>query len=94
MRTNINTAVANRTVFGARQDRVVSLRSDSCAYAAQHLEPRHAKRAHKLARALKRRWSLLMGMAGAGPQAKWTCLAITGPTRPVVRLASPAVVLS
>jgi hypothetical protein len=94
MRTNTSTAVANRYVFGARQDRVVSLRNDSCAHAAQHLEPRHAKRARSLARTLKRRGSWLMGMAGAGPKAKWTCLAITGPARPAVRLVSPAVVVS
>jgi hypothetical protein len=95
MRTNVNTAVANRNVFGTSQDRVVSLGNDSCAHAAQHLEPRHAsKRARSLARALKRRWSLRVGMAGAGPKAKWTCLAITGPARPTERVVSPVVVLT
>jgi hypothetical protein len=95
MRTNVSTTVANCNVFGTRQDRVVSLRNDSCDRAAQHLQTRHAgKRAHSLARALKRRWSFLVGMAGAGPKAKPTCLAITAPARPVVRLTSPAVVLS
>jgi hypothetical protein len=47
-----------------------------------------------LTRRLKRRWSYLMGMAGTGPKAKWTCLAITGPARPVVRQVSHTVVLS
>jgi hypothetical protein len=95
MRTNINTAVANRNVFGFGQDRAVAQRNDSCACAAQHLESRHAsKRARSLARALKRRWSLLVGMAGAGPMATWTYLAITGPARPTVRVVSPVVVLS
>lgn len=95
MRTSVNNIVANCTVFGTCQDRVVSLRNDSYAHAAQHLESRHAsKRARSLARALVRRWSWLVGMAGAGPKAKPTCLAITGPARPAVRLTSPAVVLT
>jgi hypothetical protein len=93
MRTSVTTTVANCNVFGTSQDRVVSLRDDSCAYAAQHLESRHAsKRARSLASAFKRRWSWLVGMAGVGLEATATCLAITGPARPAVRLLSPVVV--
>jgi hypothetical protein len=92
MRTFVNTAVANCNVFGFGQDRVVSLWNDSCAYAAQHLESRHAgKRARGLTRALKRLGS---AAAAAGPvlKAKWTCLAISGPMRLTVRRMSPVVV--
>ena len=94
MRTNVNHLVANRTVFGFGQDRVVSLRNDSCAHAAQHLESRHAsKRARGMTLALKRLWS---AAAAAGPalKTKWTCLAITGPERLTVRRMSPVVVVT
>lgn len=94
MRTIVNSAVANCNVFGFGQDRVVSPLNDSCAYAAQHLESRHAsKRARGLTRALKRRWSTV-AVAGTVLKAKWTSLAITGPMRPTVRLMSPVVVLA
>lgn len=95
MRTNINTAVANRNVIGYRQDRaIVSLQDDSCACAAQHLESRHAsKRATHLSSAFKR-WSWLVGMAGTGTEATLTRLAIPGPVRPTGRVTSPVVVLN
>lgn len=94
MRTNVNHLVANRTVFGFGQDRVVSLRNDSCAHAAQHLESRHAsKRARGLTEALKRRCSTA-ATAGLALKAKWTCLAITGSERLTVRRMSPVVVVT
>jgi len=94
MRTNINSTVANRTVFGYRQDRVVSLRNDSCNRAAQHLHPWHAsKRACGMTTTFKRLWSTAAA-AGAAPKAKPTCLVITGPERPTVRLMSSVVVVS
>lgn len=92
MRTNINT-VTNCNVFGLDQDRAVSLWNASCAYAAQHLASRHAsKRAHGSAKALKRRGSGTVVMAGAVPMAKPTRLAITGPQWQPVRLTSPELV--
>lgn len=92
MRTNINTAIANCSVFGFGQDRIVSLRNDSCAHAAQHLQSRHASnRARGLAQALKRCWSAAV-VAGPALKAKWTCLAVTGPMRLTVRRMSPVVV--
>ena len=94
MRTYINSVVANRTVFGFGQDRVVSLRNDSCAHAAQHLESRHAsKRACGMTLALKRRCSTA-ATAGPARKVKWTCLAITGPERLTVRRMSPVVVVT
>ena len=94
MRTNINSDNANRTVFGFGQDRVVSLRNDSCARAAQHLHSWHAsKRARGMTSTLKRLWSVAV-MAGPAPKAKPTRLAITGPVRPTVRLMSPVVVVT
>ena len=93
MRTNV-TFVTNCNVFGLDQDRAVSLRNDSCAYAAQHLASRHAsKRAHGLARALKRRGFGTVVMAGAVPKAKPTRLAITGPQWQPVRQMSPGLVM-
>ena len=93
MRTNINTSVTNRNVFGFGQDRAVSLWNDSCAYAAQHLASRHAsKRARELARSLMRGGSGTAVMAGADPKAKQTCLAITGPQWQPVRRTSPELV--
>lgn len=93
MRTSINTTVANRTVFGFGQDRVVSLGGDSYARAAQHLHSRPAsKRARGMAWALKRLWSA--AAAGLAPVAKCTCLAITGSERPMVRPMSPVVVVT
>ena len=68
MRTYCNNTVTNRNVFGLGQDRAVSSWNDSCAYAAQHLASRHAsKRAHGSAKALKRRGSGTVVMAGAVP---------------------------
>jgi hypothetical protein len=93
MRTNMNFAVANRSVFGFGQDRVVSLQGDSYAHAAQHLELRHAgKRMRDMANTLKRSWSVVAVAAGSAPKAKYTCLAITGPLRLTVRPTSPVVV--
>ena len=95
MRTNVNTAVTNRNVFGFGQDRVVSSWSDSYACAAQHLEPRHAsKRARATATAFKRRGSVTAVMAGTVQMVKQTCLAITGPLRLPVRLLSHKLLLS
>lgn len=92
MRTNINPVVANRTVFGFGQDRVVSMRNDSYAHVAQHLESRHAsKRARGMTVTLKRLWSTA-ATAGLALKVKWTCLAITGPERLTVRRMSPVVV--
>lgn len=95
MRTNINTTVANRNVFGFGQDRVVSSWNDSYACAAQHLEPRHAsKRARATATASKRRGRVSAVMAGTVPMVEQTCLAITGPLRLPVRLWSHKLLLS
>jgi hypothetical protein len=94
MRTIFNTAVANCNVFGFGQDRVVSPLKDSCAYAAQHLELRHAgKRARGLTLALTRCWSTV-AVTGTALKAKWSSLAISGPMRLTVRRMSPVVVLA
>ena len=93
MRTNLISAVVNGNVFGFGQDRVVSLRNDSCARAAQHLHAGYVgKRARKWAGALKRAWSALM--AGPARMAEATCLAITGPARRTARIVSPVVVVT
>ena len=95
MRTNTNAVVTISNVFGFGQDRAVSPSNSSCAYAAQHLASWHAShRAHGLDRARLRREfkAAVMGMAGAVPKAKRTCLAITGPQWQPVRLTSPELV--
>lgn len=90
MRTNINTAVTNCSVFGLSQDVVVTVGGDSCAYAAQHLESRHAsKRARGWGLELKRSWPMTVAMAGAALITEALCLVITGPRR--LRLLSPVV---
>ena len=86
MRTNI-TSFTNRNVFGLSQGRVVSLLTDSCARAAQHLESRHGKHAAAMARAFKRRAAATM--SGAVLKAKWMYLVITGPQWQPVRQGSP-----
>jgi hypothetical protein len=86
MRTNI-TSFTNRNVFGLGQGRAVSLLTDSCARAAQHLESRHAKHAVARVRAMKRRATATM--AGAVLKAKWMYLVITGPQWQPVRQGSP-----
>ena len=93
MRTNLNTVVANRNVFGFGQDCVVvSSWKDSCAHAAQHLASRHASHRARLARLRTRGGLAGDAMAGAAPKAKRTRLAITGPQWQPVRLTSPELV--
>lgn len=93
MRSNVNTTVVSRNVFGFGQDRVVSQWNDSYAHAAQHLELRHAsKRARVLARRLKR--GGITAAAGEAPPATATCRAMSGPLRSAMRPESLAVVLS
>lgn len=96
MRTSINNIVANVNVFGFGQDRVVvSSLSGTCAYAAQHLETRHAKRARGWAKRDKRDWLTTAAMAAAATLAKLiTSLAIVGPQRLGMRQMSPALVLA
>ncbi len=92
MRTSIDTNVANRTVFGFGQDRVVATWNDvTCDHAAQHLSPWHAgNRARIWSRELKH--SGLAVTAGAARMAMLLCMAITGPKRQPVRLVSPVLV--
>lgn len=92
MRTYFNAVVTNGNVFGLGQDRVVSSQVDAtCAHAAQHLESWHAsKRARSLWRHLKRRATAVM--AGAAPEVRQMCLAITGPQGRLARHTSPALV--
>ncbi len=91
MRTYISVAVTNRNVFGFGQSRVVVSSNDTCAHAAQHLASWHAsKRACGLWRSMKRRGTAVM--AGAALEARYMCLAITGPQGLLVRRTSPALV--
>jgi hypothetical protein len=94
MRTYVNAVVTSNSVFGFGQDCVVSLVNDSCAYAAQHLESRHAKRARAWARAPKRAWLMAAATSGLSRMTELTCLVITGPRRLRERLLSPDVVLA
>jgi hypothetical protein len=95
MRTNFNTAVTNRNVFGLNQDRVVSLWTKSCADAAQHLASWHAsKRARDLGRTLTRRGLGIAALAGAVLKAKPMCLAIMGSQWQPVRRTSPVPVIA
>jgi len=88
MRTNINTVVTNSIVFGFGQDVVVSLVADSCAPAAQHHEPRHAKRARAKAAAMKRGWLMAAATVGYARITMLTCMVITAPRRLRERLLS------
>jgi hypothetical protein len=92
MRTYFNSVVTNGNVFGFGQGRVVSSQVDAtCAPAAQHLESWHAsKRNRSLRRLLKRRAAAVM--AGAAPEVRQMCLAITGPQGWLARHTSPALV--
>jgi hypothetical protein len=94
MRTNNSTVVTINSVFGYGQDRVVSLVRQSCACAAQHLEPRHAKRDRAWARALKRMWFMAADLFGSDRITTLTCVVITGPRRLRERLLSPKFVLA
>ncbi len=96
MRTSIISIVANVNVFGFGQDRVVvSSLIDACAYAAQHLETRHAKRARGWAKRAKRTWLTAAATAGTATLAKlMASLASVGPQRLPVRRMSPALVLA
>lgn len=96
MRTSINTIVASVNVFGFGQDRVVvSSLIDTCAYAAQHLETRHAKRARGWAQRSKRSWLATAVMASAARMpGLMSSLGITGRKRLPVRLTSPVLVLA
>jgi hypothetical protein len=94
MRTSIINIVANVNVFGFGQGRVVVVSSfgDTCAYAAQHLETRHSKRARGWAQRSKRPW---LATAAAALMAKlMPGLAMVGPQRLPVRLLSPVPVLA
>lgn len=92
MRTNMNSVVTNRNVFGYGQDRVVvSSKDASCAHAAEHLASWHAsKRARHGFRARMCRGTA--GTAAVALKAKQLRLAITGPDRLPVRHTSPALV--
>jgi hypothetical protein len=90
MRTSINGTFTNRNVIGFNQDRVVLSWNDTYAHAAQHLASWHASKRARLSRALNRRGIAVV--AGAVPQAKQMCLAITGPGRQSVRPTSPGLV--
>jgi len=94
MRTNINAAVTNCTVFGFGQDRAVSSLVAMYAHAAQHLASRHAsKRARDLDRANKR-GSAFAVVTGAVLLVEQMCLAITGPQWQPVRRTSPVLVMA
>jgi hypothetical protein len=92
MRTNLNSVVTNRNVFGYRQDRAVSSLNDgSCARAAQHLASWHASK-HARHEFRARVCRGIAGMAGAVLKAKPMCLAVTGPQGQPVRRTSPVLV--
>ncbi len=95
MRTNINAAVTNCTVFGFGQDRAVSSLVATYAHAAQHHASRHAsKRARDLDRANKRRGSVIAVVTGAVQLVEQMCLAIIGPQWQPVRRTSPVLVMA